>query len=261
MSDLDMQALSAPFEASEIEWRIGRLGKRQQDESVWATCMAYVDARAVTHRLDLVCGPAGWKIEQPVPLMSENKIVGFLIGISIRVGDQWVTKWDGSDVSDIEAIKGGISGAVRRSCAMWGIGKYLYQLSEDFAQIVEKQPGAKYQPANSGKGTAAFYWMPPRLPAWALPGGTGFPPADAADNRGEESQVPQSRPQQQSTHTSAPAGGRAPMRECPNCGEHKIIPSKFGSGDYCLACKEKFPEGIGAGASAAATTSSEDTPW
>jgi hypothetical protein len=258
-NELDVAALTAPFEASEIDWRIGRVGKN--DRGVWATCLAYVDSRAVTHRLDLACGPHGWKMEQPVPLISENKIAGFLIGISIKVGDEWITKWDGADTTDIEAIKGGLSSAIRRACAMWSIGKYLYNLHEGFATILDgKQPGSKYQPANTAKGTPAFNWMPPQLPAWALPGGTGYPPANSMDARGEESQVPQSRPQGQS---SAPpsGGGFKPMRLCPECGKQKVIPSKFGSGDYCLECKAKFPDGVEEGTAATAPPMSDDTPF
>jgi len=32
------------------------------------------------------------------------------------------------------------------------------------------------------------------------------------------------------------------MKVCPTCGEPKVMPSKYGKGWYCLACKGKFAE-------------------
>uniref|UniRef100_A0A6M3LM31 Uncharacterized protein n=1 Tax=viral metagenome TaxID=1070528 RepID=A0A6M3LM31_9ZZZZ len=32
------------------------------------------------------------------------------------------------------------------------------------------------------------------------------------------------------------------MKTCPTCGEPKVMPSKYGKGWYCLACKGKFAE-------------------
>lgn len=155
---IDFKALAAPFPEEEIEWRIGQCGTKNQ--RVWAMCLAYVQARAIMNRLDDVCGPANWQITyQP----SGN---GFLAGLSIKVGEEWVTKWDGADQTDIESFKGGISSALKRAAVPWGIGRYLYKLEATFATIVDDRKGANWGKTKEGK---EFYWIPPALPAWALP--------------------------------------------------------------------------------------------
>lgn len=91
----------------------------------------YVDARAVQQRLDDTCV---WKIEfSEDPRGNAGSIMA---GLSILVatpygGYEWITRWDGADNSDIEATKGGISGAMRRAGVQWGIGRYLYAAETD----------------------------------------------------------------------------------------------------------------------------------
>jgi hypothetical protein len=74
---------------------------------------------------------------------------------------------DGAEQTDIESFKGGISGALKRAGAAWGIGRYLYNLEEDWADIVSDR-GAGVQQGETKDGTR-FFWRPPHLPAWALP--------------------------------------------------------------------------------------------
>ena len=59
------------------------------------------------------------------------------VGISIRINGEWITKYDVSDPTQIEPVKGGFSGAMKRAGAQWGIGRYLYQLQETFAEVSE----------------------------------------------------------------------------------------------------------------------------
>lgn len=157
MSDIDLSKLAEPFPAEDVEWRIGRSGEK--NGRAWATCFAYIDNRAIQSRLDEVCGIGGW----------QNQLVqvsgGWLCGISIKINDEWVTKWDGSDATDFEAFKGGISGSQKRAASQWGIGRYLYNLEEGWADIREN---GKFYQAKS-KDHDAFKWNPPQLPAWALP--------------------------------------------------------------------------------------------
>jgi hypothetical protein len=163
------EKLKAPFPADQIEWRIGRSGEK--NGKVWATCLAYLNNRAIMDRLDNVAGPANWKNEY-VP----GPTGGVLCGISIRVlrdyGDpqteattyEWVCKWDGAENTDIEAVKGGISDSMKRAAVQWGIGRYLYHLDEGFAEISEN---GKFRAQTKDK--KPFRWNPPQLPAWALP--------------------------------------------------------------------------------------------
>ncbi|SME89223.1 Rad52/Rad22 family DNA repair protein [Desulfovibrio gilichinskyi] len=160
---MDLSKLKTPFAAADIEWRVQSVGKAGNGNP-WAKVLAYVTNRAIMDRLDSVCGPENWRNEYHTAPDG-----GILCGISIKVGDEWVTKWDGAENTQVEAVKGGLSGAMKRAGVQWGIGRYLYGLSEDFAKI--SADGKNYQGANSKKGTPAFRWTPPDLPGWALPEG------------------------------------------------------------------------------------------
>src|ERR1700722_6080658 len=58
---IDLEALKKPFPEDEIEWRIGSAGKKGNGQ-IWATCLAYVQARAIMNRLDEVCGAENWRV-------------------------------------------------------------------------------------------------------------------------------------------------------------------------------------------------------
>src|SRR5690554_3820203 len=113
----DLARLREPFPADDIEWKPGAVTR----DRTRGLAMAYITSRAIQDRLDDVCGPANWRNEfRPGP---EG---GVLCGISINVtGDprspQWVTKWDGAENTEVEAIKGGLSGAMKRAAVQWGV--------------------------------------------------------------------------------------------------------------------------------------------
>lgn len=167
MSSIDFAKLAEPFPAADIEWRVQSAGKK--DGTAWARVLAYITNRAIMDRLDAVVGPGLWRNE----FRYEGKAV--LCGLSILTdAGEWITKWDGAENTDIEAIKGGLSSAMKRAAVQWGIGRYLYNLEEGRASVTPN--GVYYQGAKSGdKGYPAFKWNPPALPAWALPGGSGKP--------------------------------------------------------------------------------------
>ena len=163
LTDDVLTALGAPFPPSDIEWRIGRSGIK--DGKIWATCLAYVTARAIMARLDEIVGPSGWKNEAPREW--SQGAPGVVMGLSIRLGNEWVTKWDGADQPDTEPVKGGFSNAFKRAAVLWGIGRYLYELPEGWAKV---GPGGQfYQPPSEKRQIPAFRWDPPDLPTWALP--------------------------------------------------------------------------------------------
>ncbi|WP_348253869.1 Rad52/Rad22 family DNA repair protein, partial [Salmonella enterica] len=60
---------------------------------------------------------------------------GVECGISIKVGSEWVTKWDAAENTQVGAVKGGRSGAMWRAAVQSGIGRYLHNLEEGFVQI------------------------------------------------------------------------------------------------------------------------------
>lgn len=162
--------LKEPFPADEIEWRIGRSGIKSGGE-VWATCLAYVTARAIQNRLDEVFGVGGWKNEyRPGPAG------GVVCRIYFRDDSgEWVWREDGSGdmeanrgLSETEASKGTLSAALKRAGSALGIGRYLYELEEDFARVHEK---GRFRGEAKGEGSerVRFKWDPPALPAWAVP--------------------------------------------------------------------------------------------
>jgi hypothetical protein len=156
----DFKELRKEFPGDDIEWRIQTAGKKANGE-IWGKGLAYLTSRAVMDRLDEVCGPECWQFDVV------HTSGGFIGKIGIRVRDEWIWKSDGADETNIEAIKGGISGAFKRAAVHWGIGRYLYNLKEYYVEVSER--GVKYQPADKKGKYPAFKWNPPKLPDWALP--------------------------------------------------------------------------------------------
>jgi hypothetical protein len=162
MSEINFKALQDFFEADAIEWRIQQAGEKHG--RVWAICVPYVTNRAIQVRLDEVAGPENWRNEfRPGP------DGGVMCGLSIRVGGEWVTKWDGAENTDVEGVKGGLSGAMKRAAVQWGVGRYLYALDETFANVHDNGRFRGKLPEKFGGRT--FRWDPPVLPGEVLPGG------------------------------------------------------------------------------------------
>lgn len=163
---MDLKKLSEPFKENEIEWRVGQCGKTREGK-IWAKVLAYVQARAIMDRFDEACGPENWMVTYRFIGLNESAHPGVICGIGVRVRGDWIHKEDGAEQTDIESFKGGLSSALKRAAVPWGPGRYLYDLEEGWAQIVDqKAPGARYAKTKEGE---TFYWVPPALPAWALP--------------------------------------------------------------------------------------------
>ena len=73
-------------------------------------------------------------------------------------------KWDGGPSTQIEPVKGGLSGAMKRSAVQWGIGRYLYSLPVGWAKVHEA--GIHSDKLKDGTW---FKWDPPVIPAKFLP--------------------------------------------------------------------------------------------
>ncbi len=144
--------LSEPFPSSAIDWRVGSTTK----DKTKGIALAYLQARPVMDRLDQVLGPENWQ-DIYDPIMGNAGPVGFKCSLSLRINGEWITKTDAADTSDIEAIKGGVSDALKRAAVKWGIGRYLYDLPTVWVDL---------EPRGSS-------WVikgePPKLPKWALP--------------------------------------------------------------------------------------------
>lgn len=173
------QQLRQPFPAEQVNWRISHTN----DDDTRGLVLAYIDARAVMERLDTVVGPGRWWDEYDY---GPNGQV--LCRLTLRVDDETLTKMDGAEETNIEAVKGGISDAFKRAAVKFGIGRYLYHLDSKWVQLNKyKQP----------KQT-------PNLPSWARP--------DGEQNAGGRADSPssQSQPDSQDSQGSPPSGESAP---------------------------------------------------
>lgn len=192
-----MEILQRPFPAEDIEWRIAQCGMKKATSGggPWAKVLAYITARAVHERLDEAFGLFGWRnefheftvgemYESDLPETPEKKrgksahsITGVICRISFRdpeTGD-WCWRENGAPQTEYEPFKGGLSGSEKRTFAEMGGGRYLYKLTSDWAIIgtkKDKDVTPYFQPEKKGDGAhAAFWWGPPKLPAFALPQG------------------------------------------------------------------------------------------
>lgn len=169
-----LAALQAPFDPKHLDWRVGRAGVSGSGENKrpWALVLSFVDARAVQNRLDEVAGPDGWQVEYR-HITAGERTAGTVCRLGIRLNGEWIWKEDGSDETDIEAFKGGISKSLVRAASAWGIGRYLYNLPENFAEVFREEQKGSYRapwPRKDDKDAPHyFYWLPPALPEWALP--------------------------------------------------------------------------------------------
>jgi hypothetical protein len=160
--EMDLARLRDPFAPGDIEWRVQTAGEK--NGKPWARVLAYVTNRAIMERFDEVVGPENWQ-----NVYKEGPSGGVICGLSVRVtrldgSAEWVTKWDGAENTDVEPVKGGLSNAMKRAAVQWGIGRYLYDLEEGWAQVTEN--GRFSAKTKDGKW---FKWDPPALPEWATP--------------------------------------------------------------------------------------------
>lgn len=171
-TDVEMfAALSEPFPADAIHWRVGATTK-DKDKGIG---LAYIDARDVMDRLDEVVGCDAWQ-----DTYAETNKGRILCALSLLINGEWITKSDGAGDTDVEGDKGGISDAFKRAAVKFGVGRYLYRLPNTWYPI--KPAGRSYKLAST-----------PGLPKWALPGGTpptakqAEPEAEPApEEKGEE---------------------------------------------------------------------------
>ena len=222
MNPSDLSRLADPFDPSDIDWKPGATTR---DKSK-GLAMAYLSSRAVQQRFDDVCGPADWRNE-----FREGPGGGVLCGISVRIEradgtSEWVTKWDGSENSQVEAVKGGLSGSMKRAAVQWGVGRYLYDIPSPWVRLDDRGRFAET----------------PKIPRQYLPktggGGRREEPASPAP-RAPQSGAPQpQRPSPPRATSERPNPGRpdanrpdASRRQTPRAGQTRIVRPASSSGD------------------------------
>lgn len=127
MIDTVFDKLSEPFPPDKVSWRIGSTNA----DKTKGLALAYVDARDIMDRLDLVCGPAGWQRRHPH--------VGGTTTCEIDIWIEergWVTKSDGAGDTQVEAEKGSLSDSFKRAAVNWGVARYLYALPSPWVALV-----------------------------------------------------------------------------------------------------------------------------
>lgn len=108
--------LSLPFAKSDVQWRVGNASADKKK----GNALGYIDARLVMERLDEVVGNHNWE--------SHTRKDDNTYFCALKVGG--ITKTDGAGATDFEGEKGGSSDAFKRAAVSFGIGRYLYELSD-----------------------------------------------------------------------------------------------------------------------------------
>ncbi len=155
-----IEALQAPFKESEYEWRV----QSENYSGAKVRVLCYVQARAIQNRLDDVMGPFGWQVSY-----SQGPGGGIICKLSLLNSEtaEWVGKEDGAENTDIEPVKGGLSGAIKRAGSAWGIGRLLYNL--EATEVPLQGQGLHYHKVKKGDNKDKWmYWTPPVLPDWAV---------------------------------------------------------------------------------------------
>jgi hypothetical protein len=153
-------ALEVPFDQSQIDWRVMNTTKGQQPAR--GQVVPYADQRAYTDRLNALFTPAGWtrkytihtsasferstdqKIAAKVLVTCELTIFG--LGSHSATGEEWADNSNAGTAAEAQAFK--------RSCACFGLGRYLYYFTGTWVDLDDrKRP--KAVPQLSGWATSA----------------------------------------------------------------------------------------------------------
>jgi hypothetical protein len=160
---MNLDALTRPLSSNELEWKVQTCGKSGQ--RFWAIIVPYVTARSVMARFDEAFGVLGWQVEyyfhEPIN-PSKDLSPGMKCKVSVYNPElkEWISKEDGAESTDIEAYKGAISSALKRTAVCFGIGRELYEYEVTYAEIVDKQTkGARYAKTKDGE---VFHWIEPK---------------------------------------------------------------------------------------------------
>jgi len=136
-----LKEFCAPLSPDEIEWKIQGV-TNNKDKTI---IVPYMNNRAVMTRLDNCFGANNWsakfthinyqfsKSSKKDGPRVENGL-GTVCELSIKTGNEWITKSDGADATHIEPFKGGISDAMKRAATQWGMGRDLYDYPKIFLE-------------------------------------------------------------------------------------------------------------------------------
>jgi hypothetical protein len=171
--------LEVPFDPAAIEWRVTNTSKDKKRGQI----IPYADQRAYTDRLNLLFTPGGWTRRYTVHTSpnfergQDKKTVAkvfvtcevtiFGIGSHSATGEEWADDENAGTSAEAQAFK--------RTCACFGLGRYLYHFIGVWVDLDEhKRPKTR-----------------PQLFGWATPQGwrEGLRPNQASPAR-ENASIP-----------------------------------------------------------------------
>lgn len=160
------QELRKPFPASEVKWRAQQIRKKfkkdeKEKDKYEAIMLAYIDARAVMDRLDEAVGVNNWQ-----STFTETDKGRVLCSLSIKFGDEWVTKTDGAGDTGTEGEKGAISDALKRAAVNFGINRAMYNFGDTRVELQPKDVTINRNGKPIHKWGAAKLSEKCRLPDW-----------------------------------------------------------------------------------------------
>lgn len=136
-----------PFSASDVSWKLQRTIK----DKMRGLAVPYLDARAISDRLDKVVGQNNWKDEYSLwhrytdNVKQQGKETTKLVNsqlCTIYIFDdekkEWIGKTDGAENTDFEAVKGGLSDAFKRAAVKWNIGRYMYSFDAVWVDLEDE---------------------------------------------------------------------------------------------------------------------------
>ena len=154
-------ALEAPFDASEIEWRVMNTTKNGQP--IRGQVVPYADQRAYTDRLNTLVTPAGWTRKYSIhtsanfqrskdqttvaKVLVTCELTIFGLGSHSATGEEWADNDNAGTSAEAQAFK--------RTCSCFGLGRYLYYFEGTWVDLDERK-----RPRSV-----------PQLPKWATPEG------------------------------------------------------------------------------------------
>ena len=154
---MELTKFDEPFSSSDLEWRVQRALSNGK-----GILIPYITARAIMDRLDEVVGKENWQ-DSYKDIEVDGK-PGCVCTLSIRCSDgHWVSKEDAAGATQVEAIKGSRSSALRRTAVKWGIGRYLYSMGEVAVELSNGKyfngtvtPPDEFLPENERTGNNEF---------------------------------------------------------------------------------------------------------
>ena len=125
---MNLDKLLSPIRPDEIEWRV----QNQTKDGQKLIIVPYVTNRTIMDRFDAQFGWDGW--ENTFDEVQD----GFICTITVTVDGHRTSKADAASRTNIEAVKGGCSDAMKRCAVQFGLGRDLYRYPRVMIETTDK---------------------------------------------------------------------------------------------------------------------------